>query len=249
MVQEARELARRVEKEVPEFRTGARLLASFVASLEEQGLLPTRLRETSLQKPATESTEKPRDLAQETFDLLGSLRESTDQERQILKEKGFIFLTVDAKSLARVRAENEEYFWYTNPSETLQEYTPPQSFEVAINPGELRLIRSNNSSQSKQLRMIGEYSQREIATVVPGAKAIMLPATGYAQLDIKYQKENDGAKLLPDFWARALDITVVPDVADVGRRHPDVRLLVDGWDRGYGPSDVWAVPAVVFVRE
>lgn len=193
--------------------------------------------------------DKPPDLRQETFDLLGTLRGPSPQERKALGEQGFIFFTVYAKPLGQILAEEREYFKHVHPSKGLRFYTPPQDFKVAIKPREpreLRLPRSNISSRAGQLRMIAEYSRKQIETEVPGAKAIMLPATGYAQLDIAFQKQHDGEKLFKDFRAQALDTTVGSIVASVGRGRPDDPLSVES---GWNPFRVWAVPAVVFPRK
>lgn len=189
----------------------------------------------------------PRDLAQETLNLLSKLREPIVQEREVLTELGFVFLTVDAKSPEQVHAENGDYFEYVDPPDLLQVYIPPQAFEVAVNPSQLRIIGSNHCSLAEQLRMVEDYSRQEIETVAAGAKAIILPATGYAQLDIQYQKENDGRVLIPNFWACALDKGVDSDVAAVGRNSPAFKLGVYAWFRWGSLARLWAVPAVVFV--
>ncbi len=194
-------------------------------------------------------TEAPRDLRQETFDLLANLIDPSAEEREAFERKGAIFLPVEAKSLQQVYDENSTYFGYLNESGTLRSYIPPQAFEVAVFPNKLRIARSNNSSQFKQLRLTEEFSQKEIEPEFPGAKAIMLPATGTAQIDIAYQKRNEGKVLIPDFWARCLDATSGSRVAYVGRPRPDNRLRVVGWDADRGGARVWALSAVVFVRK
>lgn len=188
------------------------------------------------------------DLRTETFNLLGSLREPTVEEQAAIKEKGGIILEVEAKSLQQVYDENPGYFDYVNSSKPLREYTPPQAFKVAVFPQKLRIPKSNNSSRAEQLEQTGEYSRSEIEPDFPGARAIMLPLTGIAQLDIGFQKENDGKKLLPDFWVGALD-EVGSDVTDVGRVRPGYRLDALTWDRGRRCPSVWALSTVVFTRE
>lgn len=240
-----KEVSQRLRQEKPEFTIGTRLVDDLIDSLEKQGLLPEKLPE----QKTPESVEQSRDLRTETFNLLGNLREPTAEEREALEKKGYIFTTIEAKSLAQVYDENPEYFDHVNSSEVLRAYTPPKSFTVAINPDKFRTSRSTNSSQAKQLRMIEENSHSGIELAFPDAKEIMLPATGYAQLDIKFQKSHDGKKLLPDFFARALDTTSGSLVADVGRAHPVGRLFVYAWRAGDGHAHVWASPAVVFLQK
>ena len=186
---------------------------------------------------------------QETFDLLSSLREPTDQERKEVGARKGILLPVKATSLGQFYSENQPYFGWVNESRSLRDYTPPLAFKVAVFPDKRYVSGSNNSSQVRQLQMTEDYSKKKIEPVFSGAKAIMLPATVLAQLDVEFQKRNNGAKLFQDFWVRALDTTVDPNVANVGRAHPDNRLNVNDWNRDVGHLHVWAFPAVVFVRK
>lgn len=82
----------------------------------------------------------------------------------------------------------------------------------------------------------------------PDARAIMLPTSTDAQLDLAYLKET-GQVLFEDRFARALDETSDVRVADVGRSLPDDRLGVSGWDWGLGHVGVGALSAVVFVQK
>lgn len=220
-------------------------------SLRETGVieeLPLEVRPVQVQLQL-ESSPKPPDLRQVTFDLLANTREPYAKERQLIEKRDGVFLPVEAKSLAQVYTENTEYFGYVNPSEVLRNYTPPLAFEVAVFPSKLKIPRSNNSTQAKQLRLTEYYSKEQIEPEFPEAKAIMLPATGLVQIDIGYQKRNNGKVLLPDFWARALDTAVGSIVASVGRSCPDLGLSVGYWGAGSGNHDVWALPAVVFLRK
>lgn len=179
-----------------------------------------RLAQAAINGANTVEAAKPKDLVAATFELLERVGEPTLEEQEALTRKGFIFLPVAAKSLSQVYDDNQEYFGFVNSSQSLKSYAPPQTFEIALKPNALRIPKSNNCSQEKQLQMIGEYSQREIEQEIPNAKAIMLPATGYAQADIEFQKRNNGQKLFADYWVRALDTTIDPYVADVGRDLP-----------------------------
>lgn len=185
----------------------------------------------------------------ETYSLLGSLREPTLQERATLSAKGFIFLPVSALSLLQFSEENRDYFGYITPSKDLKFYTPPGDFMVAINTQLLCLPGSNNITYAEQLTRIKEYSKLEIEPELPGARAVMLPATVLAQLDIQFQKRNDGEKLFPDFWVQALDKVFGPYAACVGRFRPGRPLSVDYRYRDCGYELIYAMPAVVFVSE
>ena len=236
-------------------KQGAQLTRDLAQSLLNADLitknLPVRIvdEDGKTQAEVSRSSEALRDLRKETFDLLAIIREPTAEERQEIEKRDGVFLPVEAKSLETVYSENSEYFRYVNPSESLRSYTPPQAFEVAIFPNKLKIPRSNNKSQENQLRLTEDYSKEQIEPEFPEAKAIMLPATGLVQIDIGYQKRNNGKVLIPDFWVRALDTTVDSYVARVGRFHPDYGLGVHYWDAGHGDPHVWALPAVVFLRK
>lgn len=196
--------------------------------------------------PPAETAPKP-DLRAATYELLSRLREPSGEERDALK--GYLFFRVSAESLAQVMEEKGNYLGYVDPSEKLRSYAPPGDFVVAVDPNMLRLPGSNNSSQAEQLRMTEAYSKDSIESILPQAKAIMLPSTALVQMDITYQEEHNGKKLFPDFRVRALEETVGPYAANVGRGHPGLGLRVSGWFAGLGYSDVWVCPAVVFVRQ
>ncbi len=238
----AQEALTKILESTPEGHQDRRFLSGLLEATVGYNLISQPPAE--LEKPA----EVHRNLVKETFDLLGNLRGPTNGEREIFVREGFVFLTVEAKSLGQFVEENAEYFGHVNPSAGLRAYTPPQNFEIAINYKQVRVPQSNNSSQEEQLRMIEEYSKDKIEKLIPSARAIMLPATAYAQADFAFQKIPD-SQLLTDFWARALDTTVESSVAHVGRGHPDGPLGVGGWCRDDGFHLVWAVPAVVFPRK
>lgn len=206
-------------------------------------------------KPAREAakaleTSAPKaDLRQRTYELLQLVREPSREEREALeKGKGLVFLPVQPKTLAQVVAKDEGYFWtgeleYAQSRPELREFVPP-AMEIALNPVRLALPGSFSKPRNKQLEMIEEYSallEREF----PDAKAIMLPATAYAQADKAYKAQNGGHTLFKDFYARALDNTSVV----FGRYHSDDRLDVGYWCADLGHDRVGAVPAVVFLRK
>lgn len=203
-------------------------------------------RRVILPKPAEEKAIQP-DLCAATYELLSRLREPSVEERDALK--GYLFFRVSAESLAQVMEAKGDYLGYVDPSEKLRSYVPPGDFVMAVNPNMLRLPGSNNSSQAEQLIMTEEYSKGSVEPLVPHAKAIMLPTTALVQMDVACQEEHNGEKFFPDFLVRALDETVGPDAASVGRDHPGHRLRVNGWDARHGGPGVWACPAVVFVRQ
>ncbi len=193
------------------------------------------------------------DLRQQTYELLKQVREPSPEEKRDLKEMGFVFLTALPKSFAQVVSEDQDYFWegelkYAIARAELRDYVPP-AITVALNPTRLAIPGSFNKSKDKQLGMIAKYSRDEIEAKFPDAKAVMLPATTYAQADMAYSKVNNGQVLFRDFFARALDNTSEVCSAYVGQYHPGSRFFVYDWDAAHGDDYVGAVPAVVFLRK
>ena len=190
---------------------------------------------------------------QATFELLTKVREPLPSEREALLAKGFVFLSIEAKSLSVIVAENPDYFWigesdFIKARFQLRDYTPP-AMVVGMNPTQLAIEDSFNESQARQLELIEKYSAQHIEPDSPGAKAIMLPASIYAQADIAYAGERDGEKLFKNFYARALDQSLGQYVTFIGRDEPNYRLDVRSWLADDGRSVVRAVPAVVFLQK
>lgn len=190
------------------------------------------------------------DLRQQTYDLLHLVRAPSEQEKSSFKERGFVFLPVRAKSYAQVVAEDPAYFWpdelqYANERAELRDFTPPV-MEIALNPTQLVLPGSFNKSRISQLEMIKAYSRKQIEPEFPDAKAIMLPATAYAQADKVYKGMRDEV-LFRTYFARGLDNISEVYAAGAGRSAPVGPFFVDDWPAGACDARVGAVPAVVFI--
>lgn len=135
---------------------------------------------------------------------------------------------------------------YVDSRPQLRDYVPP-AIEVALSPTQLALPDSFFKSRADQLKMINEYSE-SLEVEFPDARAIMLPATAYAQADKAYL-EKTGHVLFRTHFARALDNACEFSAAEVGRFRPGDRLHVGSWDVGHGYGSGGAVPAVVFLRK
>ena len=235
---------------------GLKNLAKGVARADARGWF-------SNDAPLSQLTERERilaipDLRERTYELLSLVREPSKEEREVLEKKmNLVILSLEAKPLSKVVAADPNYFWdgeldYVNGKSELRDFTPP-ALVVAINPDPKHIALHDSFIQSRptQLVMIEEYSQRVIEKEFPDAKAIMLPATGYAQADWIYnhRPETKSKILFRNFYARALDNTSGVYAADVGRYRPDYRLHVRGWNVDDGLGNVGGVPAVVFLRK
>jgi hypothetical protein len=192
------------------------------------------------------------DLRQQTYGLLSLVREPSSDEKDALKERGIKFVHVESRSYAQVVAEDTAYFRneqleYANARPELRGYVLPVAVEVGLKPSELALPDSFGKSRETQLRMIDEYSQ-ELQKQFPDVRAIMLPSTGYAQVDRAYKAET-GEVLFRVYYARALDNFSGGYAVHVGRYDPSHPLSVNEWLADDGHHNVAAVPAVVFLRK
>lgn len=196
------------------------------------------------------------DLRQQTLDLLPLVRPPSIEEGAALERIGFVFLPVLAKSFAQVVTEDPGYFWpatleYINGMPALRDFTPP-AMVVGINRTQPFLLDSRNKPREAHLAMIEQYSQREIEPKFPGAKAIALPATAYAQADRAYRERTDGElfsrSLATRDLAMCLDETSNEQIAIVAGRH-GFRFIVSEWDIKHDFDDhVSAFPAIVFLK-
>ena len=209
---------------------------------------------TVIERPVVQIPEAQPDLRQRTYEFLSKVREPSAQERKSLTDRGFVFLPIEAKTLAQVVTERPDHFWsdelkyikgLSHPD--LRTYVP-KAMEVAFNPEQLYIPDSFSKTQVKQLEMTEEYSQSNLEKDLPDAKVLMLPATVEAQADIEYFKVTNDP-LFRDRFVRALDQTSDSNVAGVGRHLPDCRLHVGAWRAGLGYGNIGAPLAVVFIRK
>lgn len=193
------------------------------------------------------------ELRQRTYELLSWVREPSAKEREVLAEKGFIFLPIGAKTLEQVVREHPKHFCPNQLSyidalpvdSDLRKYAP-KVMDVALNPNQLYILNSFNKTQAMQIKMIGECStnlQREL----PSARVLMLPATVLTQADIAYSKKTV-KPLFVDHFVRSLDKTSGSLVANVGRYLSDERLWVNTQTADGGDDRVGALFAVVFIK-
>ena len=185
----------------------------------------------------------------ETYAVLGSTREPSVLEQAALEGRGYFFTTLDSQSLGQMYAGDRSYFKAINSSLKLREFSLGRSVKLAICPSNLRLDQTNWCLQAEQFEVVDAYSKSTVEAEFDGGKAIMLPAVGYAQLDIAYSRATGGRRLFADFYARCLDMIDGEEVVSIGRSAEDRGL--DVFESYYltGNPAVWAVPVVVFTAK
>lgn len=124
--------------------------------------------------------------------------------------------------------------------------------QVAINPGELFIPKSNNATLAKQEEMMNKFSQ-ELGKKVPNVSAIIGGVGDYVDLAFAHLDVTT-SKGRPEYlfgerydynWARTNTPTVGARVARVGYFNPSSGLYVSHWDRDRGLWNVFAAPLVV----
>ena len=126
--------------------------------------------------------------------------------------------------------------------------TTPPAMEVFIDPSAVRIEGSNNLATDAKKRMIADAGARFRGRLPWGVRPnivfeMMDPST-YSQLEDAWMDAGRGL-FLPDYFARTDVPTVQGHVADVGRVDPRDQREVDGWYRGGGSHNVFAVPVGV----
>lgn len=174
--------------------------------------------------------------------------------REALAKEGYTFvidiLPVSIGQLVADEATSQR-FGYVNASVSMRAIVP-QRMEVAINPNNLRIKKSNNKPTGDQIRILKEEAaalKAKLPSEVRGLVSMRMPnASVLVQLDNKYQEET-GEPLFTAWFGRTDDQTVPGRVAGVGRGGPAGRLNVFDWRRDGGTGDVFVVPMVVFPRK
>lgn len=122
--------------------------------------------------------------------------------------------------------------------------------EVAINPNQLYLPKSNSKTLDQQLEMVIRLSQ-DISRKVPGVEAVIGEAPDYVELAFTYL-DTTGKRLFGKDYNYNYARTVTPvgsRVARVGRFNADRGLGVRSLHPDGSLSDLWAAPLVVPSRK
>lgn len=174
--------------------------------------------------------------------------------REALAKENYTFtVAIEPVSIGQLVTDGVigQRFKYVNSSGDMRAIVPPK-MEVAINPKNLRIRKSNLKSTDTQIRMIQEEEKvlkDKLPQEVRGFINMgMQNASVLAQLDCKYE-EKTGRVLFTNWFGRTDDQTFHGDVAGVGRHVPTSGLYVVGWSRDDGPGLVFAVPVVVLPRK
>lgn len=176
------------------------------------------------------------------------------QTREALAKEGYTFIVaIEPVSIGQL-ATNEatsQHFDYFNASENVCAIVPPQ-MEVAINPNNLRIKKSNSKSTDTQIKMIQREEKAlkgKLPQEVRDLIGMCMPnASVLVQLDFKYHEETGGI-LFTDWFGRT-DDEIAPDYTlNVGRNDPTNELSIGAWNRSDGYDPLFAVRVIVLPRK
>ncbi len=172
----------------------------------------------------------------------------SDEQREALKKEGYLIYGLTGQSIKTLRGAGRKFWstWHKDSQFADFEALRSMHSEVAINPSELFLPKSNNKTLAQQEEMVDKFSQ-ELGEKVKGVKAIIGQAPDYEELAFRHLDATQdylfGVKYNYDY-ARTKTPTSGSDVAHIGNFLAD-GLLVFRWRAGLGGDDVHATPLIV----
>lgn len=217
-------------------------------------------------------TSRQRGLRVETYRLLDTLGEPSVEQRNVLAKMGFVLLNVEQRLLRDLlpgpeAGTNSSRIHISGESllSIVRDQVVPGPFVVAVSPDRFRIPGSNNKTAGEQLELTANHSASEIESRIPGAKAIMLPASALVQLDNDFQRvtdkprnivhtnipdyplRNDGSELISSGGSSMFDVRALEGVY-VGRTKHQYPLVVSSGLGRSANSSIWAAETVVFPR-
>lgn len=168
------------------------------------------------------------------------------EQREALEKQGFVIYGLTEQSIKTLR--NSGYKFWSTWHKDLPDFEALGSMqsEVAINPNELFLPKSNNKTLRQQEEMVEKFSQ-ELGEKIKGVKAIIGQAPDYVEFAFQHSDATGvyffGGKY--DYnYARTRTPTVGSRVARVGD-FDDGGLVVSSWNAGDGSRYTHVAPLVV----
>ncbi len=180
---------------------------------------------------------------------LTEIKRFSDEQREALKKEGYLIYGLTGQSIKTLRGAGRTFWttWHKHSQFADFEALGSMNSEVAINPSELFLPKTNNKTLAQQEEMVDKFSQ-ELGEKVKGVKAIIGQAPDYEELAFRHLDATQGylfgAKYNYDY-ARTKTPPSGSDVAHVGRFGAVNGLRVDRWLADSGDVVIFAAPLVV----
>lgn len=173
----------------------------------------------------------------------------SEEARRGLKSIGYVIVTLKGQSILSLKAAGNQFrsTWHIHYPDF--ETLPSRLSEVAIDPSQLFLAKSNYETLEQQLRIVAEFSAN-LSQQVKGVEAIIGECPDYAELAFVHL-DTTGQYLFGEDYNYHYARTVSPVssgsvfFACVGDFFASRRLNIIGWHRGGGGSNLWAAPLVV----
>jgi len=174
------------------------------------------------------------------------IRRFSDEARESLAKERYIIYSLRGQSIQTLRVAGSPFWsaWHHDypDFEALQS----RMSEVAINPSQLFLPKSNSKTLAQQLEMVAHFSQ-DLSRKVPGVEAVIGEAPDYVELAFTHLGATGKRLFGKDYnydYARTVT-RVGSSVALVGGFGAGDGLDVDRWPPDSGGSYLWAAPLVV----
>lgn len=178
--------------------------------------------------------------------------------KDLKRNKAYVFDHPLNTSLSRMVAANKQFWYITNRNDVAFMETLSRPSQVAIFPEPARFYvpESNNLSLEGQRRRLREDLEEEVMgrMRIGGVDMIMGDVATHAGLVFDYFDNTRRHVRLhgADYgyrYVRTETPTVGSSVAAVGHFYRVHGLSVDGFSRGHGNDDVWALRLVVPAKE
>ncbi len=190
----------------------------------------------SIEKPTSQTPETP-----------VKIKRFSNEQREALDRQGFVIYGLTGQSIQTLKVSGRRFFSTGDKNLPGFEAQGSMHSEVAINPNQPFLPKSDNKTLVKQEEMVEEFSQ-ELGKKIQGVRAVIGQAPDYIELAFAHFDETKqylfGAK---DNYGYATTETPTSnsDVASVGEFRAFYGLCVDHLSRSRGNGKVFAAPLVV----
>lgn len=178
---------------------------------------------------------------------MGKVRRFSAATRKALEKEGYVIYELNGRTIRSFNEAGRPFYstWYKDYPDL--ENLPSRKGEVAINPEELVIPKSNNKTLNEHAKMVGEFGLR-LVSKIPGVQAVIGQAPDYVEL-VFLHFDKTGTRLFGekyDYGFARTKTLVGGGNAVVGNFSVELGLEVfrcrDPQDRRAG---IWLAPLVV----
>jgi len=168
----------------------------------------------------------------------------SNEARKALEKEGYVVYELTGQSIASLREQGKPFWstWYKDYPDF--EALTSRKSEVAINPKQFFLPKSNNKTLGEQQALVERFST-DIFAKVSGVEAVLGEVSDYTELAFLSPEKQRLFGEKYDYNYTRTQTRVWSDVAIVGDFLPGGGLLVDYWHPGRRHDFLFAAPLVV----